>query len=225
MKKAIFSLLLGAAVLIFSAGAEAAWKVNSLDFIHPNEKVSGLIPQIENEDQSEKLSNLNDTFQINVERHLEEAMKAADPERPDHFQFQTKYEIPYNTDRYISVIQQYYAFTGGAHGNTFYDIGTYDMKKGTVVTLNDVFAPKVNYSKLLTRIVRKQIKEQGKSDQYRYFKVVEPDVQFYLSPEGLVILYPPYGIAPYVEGTIRFVIPWEEIRSKLNPDFDIEEVK
>ena len=222
IKKYMVTFLLGLFVSTFSVGAEATWKIEAVRLGNSEDEIYGVAPQIENKDKSEVISNLNDTLQINVVYRLEAAKRAVEPAKLEKTQFQTQYEIPYNTDRYISVVQQYYVFTGGAHGNTTYDIGTYDLRDGSILTLKDIFGPKVNYSKVLTRIVRKQIKEQGKSDRYIYFKEVDPEVQFYLTSEGLVLLYPPYGIAPYVEGTIRFMIPWSEIRDKMNPDFHLE---
>lgn len=223
MKRKLKMMLLAGAMLMLPLSAEGAVQIETSQIGNDEEMICAKIPQIENEGQAEVISNLNDTFRMNVAARLEpfEYDLGTIP-NADRHNFIGEYEIPYNSDRYLSVVQSYYIFSGGAHGNTYYDTGTYDLQTGEKITLDDVFAPQVDYSKLLTQIVREEIKGRGKSDHYIFFERVDPEVQFYLTEEGIVLLYPPYAIAPYVEGTIRFTIPWMKIQGSLHPDFKLQ---
>lgn len=228
MKRRLKLLLLAGTIWMLPLSAEGAVEIET-SHIGNNEDIFFVkIPQIENKDQVEIISNLNDTFRMNVASRLEsfEHDLESAPDL-DIFDFLGEYEVPYNSDRYLSVVQSYYLFSADALENTYYDIGTYDLQTGRKITLHDIFAPQVDSSKLLTQIVREEIKAKGKTDYYIFFERVDPEVQFYLTEEGLVLLYPPHVIAPpaissYEEGTIRFTILWMKIQSSLHPDFKLQ---
>lgn len=223
MKRKLKLMLLAGAMMMLPFSAEGAVEIETSQIGNDQEMIYVKIPQIENKDQVEVISNLNDTFRIHVAARQEpfEYDLGSIP-NSDRFEFIGDYEIPYNSDHYLSVVQSYYIYSGGAHGNTYYDTGTYNLQTGEKLTLDDIFAPQVDYSKILTQIVREEIKNRGKADHYIFFERVDPEVQFYLTEEGLVLLYPPYAVAPYVEGTIKFTIPWMKIQSSLNPDFKLQ---
>lgn len=223
MKRKLKLMLLAGAMMILPFSAEGAVQIETTQIGNEDENICVKIPQIENKDQVEVISNLNDTFRIHVATRLEpfEYDLGTIP-GSGKYDFLGAYEIPYNSDHYLSVVQSYYIFSGGAHGNTYYDTGTYDLQTGDLITLDEIFAPQVDYTKILTQIVREEIKQRGKTDHYIFFERVDPSVQFYLTEEGLVLLYPPYAIAPYVEGTIKFTIPWMKIQSSLNSNFKLQ---
>ena len=135
--------------------------------------------------------------------------------------FLSDYQVTYNDGNLISMAQRIYMYTGGAHGNTFYITGTFNTETGEEITLGDLFLPGKEYKEYLTALIRDEIALRGKEEAYIFFTAVTDDTNFYLTEEGLVILYPPYGAAPYAEGTVRFLIPWWRLYDWLNVGINI----
>lgn len=137
----------------------------------------------------------------------------------DRYQFKSNYEIFYQTDRYISVVQEFYVYTGGANGNISHEGTIFDLVNQRKLDLDELFLPKMNYKKILTEKVAEKIEKMGKKEAYQFFKEVNSDTKCYFTKEGLVLLFSPYEIAPRSEGTIRILLPWEEIKNILKDEF------
>ena len=83
------------------------------------------------------------------------------------------------------------------------------------MTLQDFFPRNFDYKIDLTEQIIGQIAEQIAAGNDIYFDDYEENViaefnpqNFYLTPEGLVIFYQQYAIAPYSSGIMEFTIPY-----------------
>jgi hypothetical protein len=65
----------------------------------------------------------------------------------------------------------------------------------------------------------KSLSEQGFWFENDEFK---PNENFMLTAEGLTLFFNAYEVAPYVVGSTRLVLPWNQLRPLLKPDFLIE---
>ncbi|MBZ0297265.1 MAG: DUF3298 and DUF4163 domain-containing protein [Anaerolineae bacterium] len=125
----------------------------------------------------------------------------------------------------ISIVFQVYEFTGGAHGNTNYNTVTYDLAADEVVTLDDVFQAGSDPFAIIAPIVEEELTlrlgemadtswiEEGSGENpanYQYFA---------LTPDSLMIFFPPYQIAAYAAGTQTVEIPLTDLASVLAPAF------
>ncbi|ABX43591.1 DUF3298 and DUF4163 domain-containing protein [Lachnoclostridium phytofermentans] len=127
------------------------------------------------------------------------------------------YNITYLTDCYISLYFDKYIFTGGAHGNTTRFSDTWDVCKGCIMQLSDFFPHNPNFKDDIITFIIDDISERLKNPnlQGTYFDTYKQDVHntfhegnFYMTPNGIVVFFQQYDIAPYSSGIQEFLIPY-----------------
>ena len=150
-------------------------------------------------------------FKLAVEQY-EDSIKNGFPVRK--FEALVVYTTTYNQNCTISLYFDKYEFTGGAHGNTLRYSDTWSLQKGIQIKLNSLFANQ-NYKEYIIMTINQQIAEQIKNGTNQYFENYRQLVtqyfnenSFYLTPEGIVIFYQQYEIAPYSSGIPTFTIPY-----------------
>ena len=118
-------------------------------------------------------------------------------------------EITLHTNQSISLYADEYLFSGGAHGITTRSSQNWNMASGRLIKLAELY-PKNPYFLLA---ILQQINEQITQNQEIYFEdacclVIEtfhPE-SFYRVPNGIVIYFQQYDIAPYSSGIREFDI-------------------
>ena len=121
------------------------------------------------------------------------------------------YEVTLNTNNVVSLYIDEYVFTGGAHGSTVRTSQTWNLYQNCMMPLESFF-PNNPYFML---DILKEINRQILDNKEIYFEdacnlVLEtfnPD-SFYLVPEGIVIYFQQYDIAPYSSGIRTFLIKY-----------------
>lgn len=122
--------------------------------------------------------------------------------------------------------------TLGAHPNTFYRTFTFDAKTGTGLDISDIFAPGVNYLSILsaqsrkllpaTIAAREGIKVSGVDTNF-IARGTTPDADnfqtWYLETSNLVLVFPPYQVAPYAAGTQMVTIPLSQLSANLRATY------
>lgn len=129
-----------------------------------------------------------------------------------------EYTVTYNENCFLSLYNDKYEFTGGAHGNTIRSSYTWELVNGTQISLYYFFKPGTDYRRLLTEEIIKQADKNMQQNTLIYFddykalivKYFNPE-SYYLTPWGICIYYQQYEIAPYVTGIVVFKIPYETI--------------
>ena len=118
--------------------------------------------------------------------------------------------------------------TLGAHPNTFFRAFTFDAKSGEGLDIGDIFAPGVNYLSILsmqsrkllpaTIAAREGIKASGVDTAY-IARGTTPDADnfqtWYLEGSNMVIVFPPYQVAPYAAGAQTVTIPLAQIATSV----------
>ena len=119
------------------------------------------------------------------------------------------FKITFNASNMVSLYSDEYTFTGGAHGNTIRTSQTWNLLQGFLVPL-EAFFPSNPYFILN---ILKQINSQIQKEPDIYFEntcqlVLETfnPQSFYLTPNGIVIYFQQYDIAPYSSGIRTFLI-------------------
>lgn len=130
------------------------------------------------------------------------------------------YELTYNIDCIISLYFDQYEYTGGAHGNTLRYSQTWNLQKCSNIELSQLFSCSLDYKAYILR----QVEQQIRKDPSIYFENYEQLIletfnenSFYCTPEGIVLYYQQYDIAPYSSGIREFLIPYTNCI--LNPVF------
>lgn len=127
------------------------------------------------------------------------------------------YTVTYNEKGLLSLRTDAYEYTGGAHGNTVRWGDVWDLHTGMPRTLPSFYPPKSHWRREAIATVRAEIGRQLATGEYLYLDGWEQAAataldpcRFYLIEEGVVLFYPLYSLAPYVEGIPAFlVVKWE----------------
>jgi hypothetical protein len=124
--------------------------------------------------------------------------------------------IAYNGNCTISLYYDEYAYTGGAHGTIFRTSDTWDIKKRRNIRLDDIvrcrYGGEYDYIK---HLIIDRIKSYEGIEKFMCLENFEEKIvcnfyneNFYLVPEGLVVYYQQYDVAPYAVGIPQFLIPF-----------------
>ncbi|MDW5300529.1 MAG: DUF3298 and DUF4163 domain-containing protein [Sedimentibacter sp.] len=129
-----------------------------------------------------------------------------------------EYTVTYDENCFLSAYVDKYEFTGGAHGNTIRSSDTWELCSGMQLPLYSFFTPGTNYRHLLTEEITKQAEYNLEQNPNIYFDDYKSLIlknfnqnSFYLTPQGMVIYYRQYDIAPYSTGIVEFLIPYATI--------------
>ena len=107
-----------------------------------------------------------------------------------------------------------YQYTGGAHGMPLYGAWTYDVDMAEPYELNNILRNETDTLEYLYVQVQALEGVEGTDaqwladgsgtnwDNYTLFRVQEG---------GIVIMFPPYQIAPYATGMVELPLSWEEL--------------
>ena len=150
-----------------------------------------------------------------------------------------------NTPKLISLANQGYIFTGGAHGSGSITYRNANPATGAIYVLADFFKP--NATAELTKLGEKYFKEQflpqvemkpttPLTEENGFWFDSTPDTEakdnlFYLSKnfvitdKGLAFCYEQYEVAPYAFGMPMFYIPFADLKSFLKDEWAAEFIK
>lgn len=145
-------------------------------------------------------------------------------ERPTFWYLNIKINVVNQEKGYIALACLGSDFSGGAHPNSYIRYLNYDPQTDQPLTLESWIAPekRVELLKLAESIFRKNENlAPAESLAGRYF--FENDKfalaqNFYVSKKGLVFLYNPYEIKPYVAGTTELLIPFGQLKGIAKPN-------
>lgn len=133
------------------------------------------------------------------------------------FEFLVVFQVTCNSGCITSLYMDQYEFEGGAHGSTQRTSQTWDFSTGKRLQLADFYPHNPSYRKDIQSQIQTGIADRLKQEPATYFDDYpsllrtnfNPD-SFYLTPEGLVIYYQQYDIAPYSTGIPKFLLPFRE---------------
>jgi hypothetical protein len=123
------------------------------------------------------------------------------------------YKLTYNSNCIISLYSDKYEFTGGAHGSTIRTSQTWNLQKYAQIELSELFGCSLNYKEYIFNQVIRQIQENPDIYFENYKELVVKNFNennFYCTPNGIVIYYQQYDIAPYSSGIREFLIPYTD---------------
>lgn len=123
------------------------------------------------------------------------------------------YQVTYRANCIVSLFMDRYEYTAGAHGNTVESSQTWNLQKYTMLRLRDLFACGKDQTGWIFKQIEKQIAKEPDIYFEDYKKLIRETFrpeQFYCTPEGVVIYYQQYDIAPYSSGIRKFLIPYTD---------------
>lgn len=129
------------------------------------------------------------------------------------WEVQVDYTITSQTPTLLSLYWDAYENIGGAHGLTVRHGDTWQLPSGTPISLRDQLPGPRNWRSWILQEISRQVTARVASGEGLYFEAwpalirtyFSPE-RFYLTPDGPVVFYPLYSIAPYAEGIPTFVL-------------------
>ncbi len=132
------------------------------------------------------------------------------------------FDVTYDRNCAVSLYQDRYEYTGGAHGTTARTSQTWSLLTGKQLPLRTLFPENKHYKEDLKQAIDTQIAQQIENGTGAYFDDYKKLVQktfdpksYYLTPENLVIYFQQYDIAPYASGIPTFPIPYDAVGASL----------
>lgn len=122
------------------------------------------------------------------------------------------------TGQVISLYDDTYRFTGGAHGNTVRQADSWDIVKEKQIRLRDLFERGEPYEADVLQAVNGCIACRAESYFPDYEHLTRENFdegQFYLTMRDVVIFYQQYDIAPYATGIPTFALAMKALGATL----------
>lgn len=212
----LFAWMMFLLILPFHS-ATAAARVEPLQ-LTCGQSILATIPQLQNDLPPKQMSAVNAMLRQVVLKAYGQFEQAsfetrADSRLPEHLKnaltFRANYEIFRNDRQFISLGQTVYQFTGGAHGMSSLTATTVKISSGRAIGLADLFLSGSDYRERLDGAVRREGASRG-LPLWGYNGVKE-SANYFLTDKGLVLFFQPYEIAPYSEGIVKIMVPYQEL--------------
>ncbi|WIV18970.1 stalk domain-containing protein [Paenibacillus polygoni] len=121
--------------------------------------------------------------------------------------FDGRFTVTHNEKGLLSLYADYSVYLGGAHSDTAREAYTFDLSTGDLLTLKEAVGGGSDYVTIINQQIKKQIADR-KLTLIAPFKTIEPDRDFFLSHDGVVIYFTQYEYTSFAEGMPKFVIPY-----------------
>lgn len=123
--------------------------------------------------------------------------------------------INYQSSKLLNLTVDFYAFTGGAHGNGASFSFFIDTKTGKQIKKENLFSNLKGFTKLAEEKFRKQqdIPKNANINETGYWftnEVFHLPKNIFLTKEGVKLVYNQYEVASYAEGPIELLISYNE---------------
>ena len=146
-----------------------------------------------------------------------------DPEFAYDTDVEGGYDVGRLDDRLFSAVASYYAYTGGAHGNTDFVPLNYDLTTGRAFALADLFRPGAAYLDTLSaytdRWIGAEAARLGGTREDFWEEGWAPETgnfaRFTVGTDSLRFYFPPYQIGPYAAGPFEMGVPLAPLRPLL----------
>mgnify|MGYP001331264847 CR=1 FL=1 len=138
----------------------------------------------------------------------------------------------YESPKTISYVYVIYQDTLGAHPNAYYRTFTFDRATGEALHLDDLFVLGAPYLQRLSERTRSDLvtilaqrgemtPQEVDTDYINSGTMPNSDSfnNFALDGDNLLMIFPPYQVAPYVYGTIEVPIPLSSLSGILRPEY------
>jgi len=135
------------------------------------------------------------------------------------------YEEYAHSDTVQSVVFTISEYTGGAHPNSYYMTFTFDLAGERVLALDDLFTDVEAGLTAVMPIARAQLEtamgDMALPDFINPGTEPTPEnyANFALTPDSLIIFFPPYQVAPYAAGPQQVTIPLADLAGVLEAEW------
>lgn len=175
-----------------------------------NRKVDVTYPNIQSFANKSIQKNINDSITEVIFAYRDEVNAIVDDEtdKANLYAYTSSYE-KYTYEDYLSLVISNNYETGGIRSNQWKDTYNIDVRTERLMTLEDVFAPNVNWQEEIV----KEVNKQAEAMHYELMngeglQEIESSQKFYIKDAKLVIYFDPAAIAPASYGELQFEMPF-----------------
>jgi hypothetical protein len=118
----------------------------------------------------------------------------------------------------VSLMLDFDSYTGGAHPYPYTISVNYDLNTSHLLTLDELFTPGADYLTLVANEAKTRLETEGYLD---FPEGAEPTLDNYqvwnITPDGLLINFDVYQVAPYAAGPQTVTIPYAALADIIDP--------
>ena len=111
---------------------------------------------------------------------------------------------------------------GAAHPGLYSVTLNYDLGQGRELALADLFLPNANYLETVANYCIAELNKQPGGFVDPWTEGAKPTLENYrnwnITPEGLLITFDMYQVAPGASGPLQILVPYSELRGLINPE-------
>lgn len=176
-----------------------------------------------------KLNELLQTEALKIKASLTEEAKTALQDSKSYdvkfrkYVLNSSYKVSYNKNEYLSIVNYYDIYTGGAHGMRYMKSHNIDLKTGKDYNLSEIFNKGYDYKKVIDGIILNEMtanKDQYFEESITNFKGIEMNHPYYVEAGNLVVYFTEYELAPYAHGIPEFKVPLSKL--EFNKEVNIQ---
>ncbi|MEZ5305825.1 MAG: DUF3298 and DUF4163 domain-containing protein [Pyrinomonadaceae bacterium] len=239
MKKILFFVLVVFPILAFGQ-KETPFRIVEQKINESSEKekfsIEATYPKIETAD-GKALEAVNSAIFMHVDKAIytfkeavKENLEARENQPADMtYEIVIGYEVKQFDENILSLLIGNYEFTGGAHPASWSDSYTFDLKNDARIYFDALFQNEGYLNVLSTESARLLKEKIGKNAEgYWIEDGTAPEPQNFqvwnITPEGFLITFNDYQVAPYVAGSFEVTIPYEKFATSMRgPKFWLAE--
>lgn len=179
----------------------------------PEASIKVEYPQVSGLRSKEAERKINALLQSRAENFVQASLKEAKENQPSPngspYEYLGNYTVTYNRGGLLSILEQTYAYTGGAHGISFREGLTFRLSDGKLLTLDEVLRANPGFRSIVDPAIAKQL--QATEGYFGGFETIGNNPDFYLKENGVVIFFQLYDYLPYVFGFPEFYFSFPEL--------------
>lgn len=170
-------------------------------------------PQVSGLENKKAEKSINKQLKARADKFVKNAVKEAKGSQPSpngsKYEYLGNYTVTFNREGLLSILEQTYAYTGGAHGNSIREGLTFCLCNGKLLTLDEILSANPGYRKIVDPQILQQLKNT--EGYFGNFTTIGENPDFYLKDNGVVIFFQLYEYVPYVNGFPEFYFPFSEL--------------
>ncbi|MNO55744.1 hypothetical protein D3C76_462420 [compost metagenome] len=179
----------------------------------PEASIKVEYPQVSGLKNKKAEQKINTLLQSKADSFVEKSLKEAQANQPSPngspYEYLGNYTVTFNRNGLLSILEQTYAYTGGAHGISVREGLTFCLKDGKLLTLDEVLRENPNYRSIVDPIIAAKLKQT--EGYFGGFETIGNNANYYLKDDGVVIFFQLYDYLPYVFGFPEFYFPFSEL--------------
>jgi hypothetical protein len=122
----------------------------------------------------------------------------------------------------LSILFEVVTYFGGAHPGMHHQAINFDFSSGRFLGLEDLFRPDVDYLSVIADYSIQELKKNQEILFEDFEQYASPEPENYsvwsLTPQGLLIIFEEYQVAPYAAGPQSVLVPYSALEGVLDPD-------